>query len=84
MKPIDATNITHLLIKRGAIMHSVCAIVHTSLLATLVLSVCLIERYISGILFVYLLMYETNIIVSIFFVAVHYTTCTGSVIAYIG
>ena len=84
MKPIDVTNITHLLIKRGVIMHSVCAIVHTSLLVSLALYICLIECYIAGILFVYLLMYETNIIVSIFYVAVHYTTSARSIVAYIG
>ena len=65
-------------------MHSVCAIMHTSLLVILALYACLIEYYIYGILFVYLLMYETNIIVSIFFDAVYYNTCTGGVVAYIG
>lgn len=65
-------------------MHFVCAIVHTSLVEGLRVSICLIGCYISGIFFAYLFMYETNLIIFTFYAAVQYTTCTRSAATYTG
>ena len=65
-------------------MHFVCALMNTYSLVVLCVCLWFTVGCVCGILFAYLIVYETNLIVFTFYLTVQFTKCTRGATAHIG